>query len=148
MKKIILLSIFLLITPLSFADCFINFGGSREIQTLIKEKKFQFDSYDKLCNRLKANDAGILFDTISQISPYQTTVSVMITMYPKGDKYRGRTSESMIWIKYSQERTTNAEKEELYLLTMNALENLASTSSENKLKSMLIEVNEMRKATK
>lgn len=39
-------------------------------------------------------------------------------------------------------------KEELYAITMHALENLASPSGEEKLKAMLLEVNDMRKATK
>lgn len=148
MNKIILSSILLLISSTSFADCSINYAGSSDIKNLIKEKKFVFEGYQKLCNRLNANDAGLMFDSVSQISPYQTTAAISISMYPKGEKYKGRTIESTTWISYSEQRTTNAEKERLYSLTMYALENLASPSEEEKLKSMLLEVNNMRKATK
>ena len=89
-----------------------------------------------------------MFDSVSQISPYQTTVAISISMYPKGEKYQGTTIESTNWMRYSEQRTTSAQKEELYAITMHALENLASPSGEEKLKAMLLEVNDMRKATK
>ena len=148
MNKIILSSILLLISSTSFANCSINHGGTSEIKNLIKEKKFEFEGYQKLCNRLNANDAGLMFDSVSQISPYQTTVAISISMYPKGEKYQGITAESTTWMRYSEQRTTSAQKEELYAITMHALENLASPSGEEKLKAMLLEVNDMRKATK
>ena len=66
----------------------------------------------------------------------------------KGEKYQGTTIESTSWMRYSEQRTTSAQKEELYAITMHALENLASPSGEEKLKAMLLEVNDMRKATK
>lgn len=69
-------------------------------------------------------------------------------MYPKGDKYKGVTMESASWIRFEEERTSNSEKETLYKVTMSALDSLTKPSGEEKLKAMLIEVNEMRKATK
>jgi len=69
-------------------------------------------------------------------------------MYPKGNKYKGVTFESVSWLSYTQERTTTAQNEELYSLAMYALKDLANTVNEDKLKRMLIEVNEIRKATK
>ena len=148
MKKLILGLSTLVMSSMSFADCYINYSATNDLKDLIREKTFVFDGYEKLCKRLEANNAGISFKSITQVSPYQTTASVTIAMYPKGDKYKGATIESISWIRYEEERTSNSEKEALYKLTMNALSNLTKPSGEEKLKAMLIEVNEMRKATK
>lgn len=133
---------------MTFANCAINHGGNTKVMDLIKDRGFNFQSYEKLCNRLAANDAGLMIGGVSQISPYQTTVAITITMYPKGDKYEGTTIESVNWIRYSEQRTSQTEKEELYDLAMYALDQLTTPSNEEKLKKMLIEVSDMRKATK
>lgn len=148
MKKLILGLSTLIMSSMSFANCYINYAAKDDLKSLIQERKFVFDGYDKLCKRLEANDAGISFTSITQVSPYQTTASVTITMYPKGDKYKGVTLESTSWIQYEKERTSSTEKEALYEITMHALSNLTKPNSEEKLKKILIEVNEMRKATK
>lgn len=148
MKKLILGLSTLIMSSMSFADCYINYAANNTLKNLIQEKKFVFDGYDKLCKRLEANNAGISIKNVTQVSPYQTTASVTISMYPKGDKYKGVTMESASWIQFEEERTSNSEKEALYEITMAALNNLTQPSGEEKLKAMLIEVNEMRKATK
>ena len=136
----------MLATSNSFADCSINYIGSDDLKHLIKERKFEFDSYDKLCKKLKDNNAGVSFTSITQISPYQTTASVSLALYPLGDKYKGITIGSDDWIGYEEERTSKAEKDRLYSLAMYALEQLANKPE--KLNSLLTEVREMRAATK
>lgn len=51
-----------------------------------------------------------MFDSVSQISPYQTTVAISLSMYPKGEKYQGTTIESTNWMRYSEQRTTSAQR--------------------------------------
>lgn len=148
MEKLFLGLASLIVSSASFADCFITYSANDSLTKLIAEKGFNFDGYDKLCKRLNANDAGVAFKTVTQISPYQTTAGVVLSMYPKGNKYKGVTFESVNWLSYTQERTTTAQNQELYSLTMYALQDLANTVNEDKLKRMLIEVNEIRKATK
>lgn len=148
MKKLFLGIATLIVSSASFANCYINYSANDSLTNLIKEKGFNFDGYDKLCKRLNANDAGVIFKTVTQISPYQTTAGVVLSMYPKGNKYKGVTSESTNWLSYTQERTTNAQNDELYSLAMYSLKDLANTVNENKLKNMLTEVNEIRRATK
>lgn len=148
MKKLILGLSTLIMSSMSFANCSITYAANNNLKSLIQEKKFVFDGYEKLCKRLEANNAGISFINVTQVSPYQTTASITINMYPKGDKYKGVTFESVSWIRYDEERTSNSEKETLYDVTMNALSNLTKPNGEEKLKAMLREVDEMRRATK
>jgi hypothetical protein len=130
------------------AECYISYKGSVEIENLIEKRKFNFDGYEKLCQRLKNNNAGLSLTTISQISPYQTTASVSIALYPVESKYKGVTYITDDWIGYDAERTSNAESNKVYNLTMDALNNLSKPEKEERLKSMLVELSEMRKAMK
>ena len=151
MNKFILSLAFLAVSSISstaLADCSINYAASSIITTEIKKRKFDFDGYDKLCARLKANNAGVMLTGMTQISPYQTTASLSIALYPVGEKYQGVTSNTDDWIRYEEERTSQAEVDTMYGLVMTALDKLSQPEKEAKLKSMLQEVIEMRRATK
>jgi hypothetical protein len=148
MNKFILSLILLLISSASFANCSINYIGTSNIQDLIKTNKFEFDGYNKLCERLKNNNAGVVLTGITQISPYQTTAAVIIGLYPIGEKYKGTTLNTVEWIGYDELRTSKTEKDRLYSLTMYALDNLSKPEYNEKLKAMLNEVIEIRKGTK
>ena len=100
MNKFILSLILLLISSASFANCSINYIGTSNIQDLIKTNKFEFDGYNKLCERLKNNNAGVVLTGITQISPYQTTAAVIIGLYPIGEKYKGTTLNTVDCTEY------------------------------------------------
>ena len=147
MNKFLLLTILFLVSSASFANCSITYTSTSDIKALIKSKKFNFDGYSKLCERLKSNNAKLVMTGVTQISPYQTT-ALIIGLSPIGEKYKGTTLTTEDWIAYEEERTSTAEKDRLYSLTMHALDQLSKPEKEEKLKAMLNEVIEMRKVTK
>ena len=148
MNKFILLTVLLLGSSATFANCSITYSSTSNIENLIKSNKFEFDGYSKLCERLKNNNAKLVLTGITQISPYQTTAAVIIGLSPIGEKYKGTTLTTDSWIGYEEERTSTGEKNRLYSLTMYALEQLSKPEKEEKLKAMLNEVIEIRRATK
>lgn len=148
MNKFILLTVLLLGSSATFANCSITYNSTSNIENLIKTNKFEFDGYNKLCERLKNNNAKLVLTGLTQISPYQTTAAVIIGLAPIGEKYKGTTLTTDDWIGYEEERTSSAEKKRLYSLTMHALDQLSKPEKEEKLKVMLNEVIEMRRATK
>jgi hypothetical protein len=147
MNKFLLVTLIYLGTTSAFAsDCSINYVADDQLTNIIKKNGFQFENYQKLCQTLNKNNAGIKFSSISQISPYQTTSSVRASFYLKPTKYKGITSLAKNRIGYEEKRTTNAEIENTYNVTMELLADLANDDDyRNK---MLKELNEMKDATK
>ncbi len=147
MNKFLLATLIYLGTTSAFAsNCSINYVANEQLATKIKENGFQFKDYQKLCQILDKNDAGIKISSISQISPYQTTSSVRVGLYLIPEKYKGMTSSGKNRIGYEEKRTSNAEEENTYNVTMTLLEDLAQ--DDNYRNKMLIELNEMKRATK
>ncbi len=145
MKKIFLSSLILFLSSSTFAaNCSITYKASETLSSAIEKEGFTFDNYEKLCQRLKQNNAGVSFSTVSQISPYQTTAAVVISLYPIGKI--GMTSATTNWIRYDESRTTNAQKSTLYGVAMAGLNDLAD--DKNQLALMLKQVSEIRTGIK
>lgn len=150
MKKLLLLCAVFLSASNSFAEekCTIYYKGSSEIKSLIEQDGFKMDTakYNKLCKELKKNHAGLSLTTMTQISPYQTTASLSISLYSIDSNYDAMTYMTSDWMGYDQERTSQAAKNKVFSLTMNALENLAT---DDNLRNRLIQnLKEIRKDTK
>jgi len=132
MKKILLLCGLTLITSNSFANsnCSIHYKGSSPITKQIKKDGFDINqnNYNKLCNELKKNGAGVVLTGMTQISPYQTSASLSISLYSLNSNQNAMTYLTSDWISYEQERTTNAADKAIYNLTMNALDELATNT--------------------
>ena len=145
MKKILLLCGLTLITSNSFANsnCNIYYKGNSQITTQIKKDGFNINqnNYNKLCNELKKNGAGLVLTGMTQISPYQSSASISISLYSLNSNQNAMTYQTSDWIGYEQERTTNAANKAIYDLTMSALDELATNNQLlNKLISNLKEI--------
>lgn len=147
MNRFLLVALIYLVTTNAFAsNCSINYIAEDQLIKKIKENGFQFENYQKLCQILNKNNAGIKISSISQISPYQTTSSVRGGLYLIPAKYKGITSLGKTRIGYEEKRTSNAEEENTYSVTMALLEDIARDDDYRN--RMLEELNEMRNATK
>lgn len=144
LKNLLIPTLFLLSSSSALAECYISYKGSVEIKDLISARKFVFDEYPKLCEKLKQNNAGLALTGTSQISPYQTTSAVVIALYPLDREKSGVTAGSEIWIGYEGERTTSALRERMYSLTMHGLNELSKNP--NKLNELFADVRNMRQA--
>ena len=103
--------------------CSITYNTDSTLSTLIDNKGFSFDNYDKVCQLLKNANASIDIQTVTQITPYQTTAAVSIRLKAREiDAQKVRIfSYASNWVRFDEERTSSTEKDALYNVTMSAL---------------------------
>ena len=147
--KTFLFLIFLSVSTLSNADCIIQSSKHDDLAKSIKEKGWDFENYDTLCNELKKNKLALDITQISQISPYQTSVMTTVKAYPVDleTKYSIKilSKSSYTSIEYDEERTSAMKNKLLY---ENANYNLNELSKTGKLEIMVKEINQIRERLK
>lgn len=121
MKLKVLLGAVALSHVLAFSAqaCSITYNATNAVTEEIKKRSFVFENYDRVCAQLKKANAGVRISNVSMISPYQTTAAVSIQLYNLEGNQSLRTYSNH-WIRYEQERTTTAEKQAIYDVTMSA----------------------------
>ncbi|WP_180108648.1 hypothetical protein [Acinetobacter sp. YH12147] len=118
-------SILLISTTQTYAnnECTIYYSTNATLEALIKEKKFVFDNYDKVCKLLRSANAAVDIVTAGQISPYQTSSAVQIRLQDLELSKQGLNlySKHNIWLRYNSERTSAAQEKDIYGIAMVAL---------------------------
>lgn len=103
--------------------CSITYNTDSTLSTLIDNKGFSFDNYNKVCQLLKNANASVDIQTVTQITPYQTTAAVSIRLKAREiDAQKVRIfSYASNWVRFDEERTSSTEKDALFNVTMSAL---------------------------
>lgn len=121
-------SILLISTTQTYAnnECTISYSTNDTLDALIKEKKFVFDNYDKVCKLLRSANTSVDIVTTGQISPYQTSSAVQIRLKDLELSKQGLNlySKHHIWLRYNSERTSAAQEKDIYGIAMVALNDI------------------------
>lgn len=70
------------ISSATHAECTINSKFPDGLNTIFREKGYELQNYESICQKLKNANVGLRISTQSMITTEQTTAAVMVRFYP------------------------------------------------------------------